>query len=73
MKKTPTYSEAYRQLEQLVAQLERGDIQLEQLADNVKQANALIAICENKLREIEADIDKATKTAKTKSKKKTDD
>lgn len=73
MKKAPTYSEAYQQLEQLVEQLERGNIQLEQLADNVKQANALIAICENKLRDIEVDIEKATHTAKTKSKKKKDD
>lgn len=69
MKKTPTYSEAYQQLEQLVEQLERGDIQLEQLSENVKQANGLIAICESKLRDTEADIEKVNTLTKSKKKK----
>lgn len=66
MKKTSTYSEAYQQLEQLVEQLERGDIQLEQLAENVKQAGTLIEICETKLRDIEVDIEKAVKKSRKK-------
>ncbi len=61
MKNQPTYSEAFSQLEELVDQLEDGNIQLEELATKVKQANELIAICESKLRNIEGDINHATK------------
>jgi exodeoxyribonuclease VII small subunit len=70
MKKAPTYSEAYEKLEELVEQLEQGDIQLEKLAENVKQANELIAICEDKLRGIENEIGEAGEATKSKKKKK---
>jgi exodeoxyribonuclease VII small subunit len=51
-----TYSEAFYQLQQLVGELEDGNIQLEELAAKVRHANELIAICENKLRSIELEI-----------------
>jgi exodeoxyribonuclease VII small subunit len=56
MKKVLNYNEAYKKLEQLVENLEEGDIQLEQLAATVKQANELIEICETKLRKIDGDV-----------------
>lgn len=58
MKKDLTYSEAFAKLEQLVSELEDGNIQLEELAAKVQLANKLIAICENKLRKIEKDVTK---------------
>lgn len=61
MKNQPTYNEAFSKLEELVDQLEDGNIQLEELATKVKQANELIAICESKLRNIEGDIKDVTK------------
>jgi len=60
MKTELTYSEAYSKLEDLVEQLEDGGIQLDQLAEKVKQANELIAICENKLRTIEREVKDAS-------------
>ncbi len=60
MKPELTYSEAYAKLEDLVEQLEDGGIQLDQLAEKVKQANELIVICENKLRGIEIEIKEAS-------------
>ena len=60
MKPELTYSEAYTKLEDLVEQLEDGGIQLDQLAEKVKQANEMIAICENKLRTIEIEIKDAS-------------
>jgi exodeoxyribonuclease VII small subunit len=51
-----TYSEAFSKLGELVEQLEEGNIQLDNLSDKVKQANELVAICENKLRKIEIDV-----------------
>jgi exodeoxyribonuclease VII small subunit len=62
MKNEPTYSEAFSKLEELVEQLEVGNIQLDNLSSKVKQANELIAICESKLRTIETEIKAATKT-----------
>ena len=54
------YSEAYLKLEELVKQLEEGDIPLEELTQKVKLANELIAVCEKKLRDIDREITDAT-------------
>lgn len=54
-----TYSEAYAKLEKITTQLEDGNIPLEDLAEKVKEANELCAICEGKLRDIEKDINDA--------------
>ncbi len=59
MKKKLTYNEAYTKLEELVEQLEEGNIPLDKLADNVKQANEWIAVCEDKLRQIQAEVEAA--------------
>jgi len=55
------YSEAYLKLEELVKQLEEGDIPLEELTQKVKQANELIGICDAKLRDIEKGVGDETK------------
>ena len=60
MKTDLTYHEAYSQLEKLVAQIEDDSIQLDTLAEKVKQANVMIEICETKLRKIETDVEKAS-------------
>ena len=59
MKKKLTYNEAYTKLEALVEQLEEGNIPLDKLADNVKQANEWIAVCEDKLRQIQTEVEAA--------------
>ena len=59
MKTNLTYNQAFAKLEKLVTQLEDDHIQLDTLAEKVKQANELIALCENKLRIIEIDVAKA--------------
>lgn len=63
MKTNLTYSEAFLQLEELVEQLEHGNIELEKLSEKVKDANKLIAICEAKLRKIDSEIKEALETA----------
>lgn len=67
MKKELNYSEAFGQLQQLVSELEDGQIPLETLSGKVKQANDLIAICEAKLKAVEKEIEI---TSKPKGKKK---
>ncbi len=71
MKSELNYNEAYSKLQDLVEQLEDGNIPLDKLAANVKQANELLAICENKLRQIQTDIETAAvKVSKTDKRKK---
>ena len=59
MKKELTYSDAYLKLEELVEQIESDTIQLDTLAEKVKEANDLIRFCETKLRSIENDVAEA--------------
>jgi len=69
MKKVLNYNEAYKKLEQLVENLEDGDIQLEELAATVKQANELISVCEAKLRKMENDVGKTSDESGTRNRK----
>lgn len=69
MKNEVTYTEAFAKLEELVAQLEEGDIQLEDLAAKIEQANELIAICEMKLRRTDDEVTSAIGKVASKRKK----
>ncbi len=70
MKSNLTYSEAYVKLEELVEQLEDGNIPLDKLSAKVKQANELVTICESKLRQIQTEIDAAAGGVAKRSKEK---
>jgi exodeoxyribonuclease VII small subunit len=61
MKSELTYSQAFAALETLVAALEEGGVELEELATKIKQANGLIDICEAKLRKIDSEAEEAAK------------
>lgn len=52
-----TFDGAFAALEKLVEQIEDENIQLDELAEKIKQANELIRFCEIKLRSIAADIE----------------
>ncbi len=51
-----TYKKAWERLEKLVGELESDNIQLETLADKVKEANELIKFCEDKLKRVENEV-----------------
>ncbi|MCS6934616.1 MAG: exodeoxyribonuclease VII small subunit [Chitinophagales bacterium] len=51
-----TFSKAYSALSKLVEQIEDDKIQLDVLADKVKQAKELIDFCETKLRIIDEEV-----------------
>jgi exodeoxyribonuclease VII small subunit len=70
MKKNLTYSEAFTKLEELVEQLEDGNIPLDKLAGNVKQANEWVAVCETKLRQIQTEIEEVSESMSKKGKTK---
>lgn len=58
MQTAPTFDKAFSDLEKLVEQIEDENIQLDELADKIRQANELIKYCETKLRVIATDIEK---------------
>ncbi|MEP7127390.1 MAG: exodeoxyribonuclease VII small subunit [Chitinophagales bacterium] len=59
MKTNLSYNNAFSVLEKLVAQMESDEIQVDELAEKVKQANELISFCEKKLRTVEKEVKKA--------------
>ena len=53
-----TYSQAQQKLEEMVAQMENNEIDLETLSQKLVEAKALVKLCEVKLRNIENSIEK---------------
>lgn len=58
MSKEITYSQAQQKLEEMVAQMENNEIDLETLSQKLVEAKALVKLCEVKLRNIEDSIEK---------------
>ena len=52
----PTYEAALQELEQLVAQLESGQMPLDQLLAGYQRGAALLALCKDKLQAVEDQI-----------------
>ena len=53
-----TYTQAFDELQQIVLDIERGEIPIDELSAKVKQAKALIEICKSKLVDTEEDVGK---------------
>lgn len=56
MAKEPTYTEAFGELQQIVEEIERGNVSLDRIAEKVKRASRLIRICKLKLASVEEDV-----------------
>lgn len=56
MKKSKSYSEAIKQLEKTVQEIESGELTVDQLTDKVKEASLLVQQCRKQLRSIEDEI-----------------
>jgi len=61
MTKHPNYTEAFEELQQIVSEIEGGDISVDQLSDKVKRAALLIKICKDKLSATEGDVNQILK------------
>jgi exodeoxyribonuclease VII small subunit len=57
MKKIETYTEAFDELQQLVQEMENGEISVDELAIKVKRATELIAFCKQKLTSTEQNVE----------------
>ena len=52
------YTEAYEELQDIVADIEEGEISVDELSKKVKRATELIRMCKSKLTETEGDVNK---------------
>lgn len=57
-KKKETYTQAISRLEQIVSQIDNNELDIDQLADKIKEANELIAFCQSKLTKADEEIEK---------------
>lgn len=56
--KEETYTQAFDRLQKIVSQIESGELDIDQLADMIKEANKLIAFCNDKLTKTDEEIKK---------------
>jgi exodeoxyribonuclease VII small subunit len=58
MSDKPNYTEAFEELQEIVTEIEEGEISVDELAAKVKRAALLISICKDKLVTTEEDVSK---------------
>ena len=61
MSKEPNYTEAFEELQEIVLEIEQGEISVDELSEKVKRAAILIKICKAKLTNTEEDVAKILK------------
>jgi exodeoxyribonuclease VII small subunit len=53
---TENYTDAFNELQQIVDEIEKGEISVDELSTKVKRAAELIRICKQKLASTEQDV-----------------
>ena len=61
MSEVPNYTEAFEELQEIVTEIERGEISVDELSEKVKRATELIRICKTKLKTTEEDVSRLLK------------
>lgn len=56
-----SYEDAFNELQQIVSEMEGGNISVDDLAEKVKRASTLITICKHKLQHTQQDVDRILK------------
>lgn len=51
------YEEAMKELEQIVKDIEYGDISVDDLSEKIKRSAVLLKLCKSKLRSTEEDVE----------------
>ncbi|MDZ7738585.1 MAG: exodeoxyribonuclease VII small subunit [Bacteroidales bacterium] len=54
----PSFNKAVEELEQILEQIESGELDVDELSGKVKRASELLRLCQSKLRDTEEEIDK---------------
>lgn len=58
MESNYTYIDAFNELQQIVSDIEAGDVNVDELAQKIKRASELIAVCKAKLVASEEEVDR---------------
>ena len=58
IKKDQTYSDAMKRLEEIVRKIESGEMDIDSLAENLKEAKQLVAFCKGELQHVEDEVNK---------------
>ena len=58
MEKEITYEQATKRLEEIVVKIENGEMDIDSLAANLKEAKQLVKFCKEKLTNVEAEVKK---------------
>lgn len=53
-----TYIDAFNELQQIVSEIETGEVNVDELANKIQRASSLIAICKAKLLASEEEVDR---------------
>ena len=61
MNNSPSYTEAFEELQHIVSEIESGEISVDELSEKVKRATHLIRICKAKLTSTEEDVSRILK------------
>jgi len=61
MSEHPNYTDAFSELQEIVSEIEQGQISVDELSEKVKRAALLIKICKTKLSTTEEDVNRILK------------
>lgn len=67
MSKQDDYTAAFEELREIVTEIERGEISVDDLSAKVKRAALLIRICRDKLTSVEGDVNQILKELESES------
>ena len=56
---TPSYDEAVQELQTIMNRMQTGDMGIDELAGSVGRASELLAFCQNRLQQTEAEVQAA--------------
>lgn len=57
-KKKETYAQALARLEDIVSRIDNNELEIDELAEKIKEANEIIAFCSDKLTKVDREIEK---------------
>ena len=57
MKKKETYAQSIERLEQIVQQIDNGELDIDELAEKIKEAKAIITFCTEKLTHVDKEVE----------------
>ena len=64
MKKAPNYEKAVSQLEEIVQKMESGELDIDMMSTELKNAQQLIKLCKDKLTKTDEEIKKILESGK---------